>query len=56
MEHFVELLLKMLILVLEAYSLYKLEKTIKALVESRKLDQSPKSQLKEAEKDDLTND
>lgn len=47
MEYLVELLLKVLILVLEAYNLYKLEKTLKALIESRKLDQSPGNQLDE---------
>jgi hypothetical protein len=50
MEHLAELMLKMLILALEAYNLYKLEKTIKALIESRKLDQSPK-QLQQASSD-----
>lgn len=52
MEHLAELFLKVLILVLEAYSLYKLEKTLKALIESRKPDQSPK-QIQQA-KDDLS--
>jgi hypothetical protein len=50
MEHLAELMLKVLILVLEAYNLYKLEKTLKALIESRKLDQSPK-QLQQASSD-----
>lgn len=50
MEHLAELLLKLLILVLEAYNLYKLEKTIKALIESRKLDQSP-NQIDDAKSD-----
>lgn len=54
MEHLVELLLKMLILIFEAYNLYKLEKTLKALVEIRTLSQRPENQLKEAEKDDLS--
>lgn len=54
MEHLAELVLKLLILVLEAYNLYKLEKTLKALIESRKLDQSLNIQLGEAKKDDLS--
>lgn len=53
MEHLAELLLKLFILALEAYNLYKLEKTLKALIESRKLDQSPENQLK-ANDNDLT--
>ena len=51
MEHLAELMLKVLILVLEAYNLYKLEKTLKALIESRKLDQSPNNQLDKADDD-----
>jgi hypothetical protein len=50
MEHLAELLLKLLILVLEAYTLYKLDKTLKALVETRNLDQRPQNQLEEAKK------
>jgi hypothetical protein len=48
MEHLAELLLKVFILLLEAYNLFKLEKTLKALIESRKLDQCPQNQLEEA--------
>lgn len=51
MEHLAELLLKLLILCVEAYNLYKLEKTLKALIESRKPDQSPKIQLDKAKND-----
>ena len=51
MEHLAELLLKVFILCLEAYCLYKLEKTLKALVETRNLDQRPQNQLEEAKGD-----
>lgn len=56
MEHLAELLLKLLILFIEAYNLYKykLEKTLKALIETRNLDQRPQNQLKEADKNDLS--
>ena len=55
-DHLVELLLKLLILVLEAYNLYKLEKTLKALIESRKPEERPQKQLEETNENDLTND
>ena len=54
MEHFVELLLKMLILTLKAYNLYKLEKTLRTLAESRKLEKRPQNQLEETNNNDLS--